>query len=208
MTSNVSMEGKEDTDAEKDQKMPARRVSNDGSSVIDKKKRKLDSPNVSSIGSKDEGHQKRIKVKVIVSNNQIGEEMVAIIPTNHVGNEDSQTAQSSTNQRRQFERSINSKPIILQKNFFFRDYHELEDYLLSNRTEYLESKGNTEQRNYTNNLTKGLLELAAKLNYVFDESCFDFVAVRKRVVSFYNSFVQNSKKREAKANNSMKQRSY
>ena len=211
MTSNVSMEGmKEDRmkeDAERE-KMSARRVSNDGSSVIDKKKRKLDSSSVSSIGSKDNAHQKRIKVKVIVSNNQIGEEMTAIIPNNHVGNDDSQTTQSSINQRHQFERSINSKSIILQKNFFFRDYNELEDYLLSNRMEYLESKGNTEQRNYTNNLTKGLLELAAKLNYVFDESCFNFVSVRKRVVGFYNSLAQGSKKREAKAkNNSMKQRS-
>ena len=206
--SDMTSEGmKEGSDAEEEnQKMSARRVSNDGSSVIDKKKRKLDSSSVSSIGSKDNAHQKRIKVKVIVSNNQIGEKMAATVLADF-GNEDSQTVQSSTDQRHQFERSINSKPIILQKTFFFRDYHELEDYLLSNRTEYLESKGNTEQRNYTNNLTKGLLELAAKLNYVFDESCFDFVAVRKRVVSFYNSFVQNSKKREAKANNFMKQRS-
>jgi len=196
----------EGTEAEEDQKMSARRVSNDGSSVMDKKKRKLDSSSTSSIGSKDNMHQKRIKVKVTVSNNQIGEEMVATVPVDF-GNDDSQATQSSTNQRCQFERSINSEPIILQKNFFFRDYHELEDYLLSNRTEYLESKGNTEQRNYTNNLTKGLLELAAKLNYVFDESCFDFVSVRKRVVAFYNSFAQNSKKREAKAKNSMKQRS-
>lgn len=203
MTSNASMEGMKEVS---DQKMSARRVSN-GDDSSDKKKRKLDSSSISSIGSKDEGHQKRIKVKVVVSNNQIGEEMTAIIPTDHVGNDDSQATQSSTNQRRQFERSINSKPIILQKNFFFRDYHELEDYLLSNRTEYLESKGNTEQRNYTNKLTKGLLELAAKLNYVFDETCFDFVSVRKRVVNFYNSYAQGSKKREAKANNSMKQRS-
>lgn len=205
MTSNASMEGMKEVS---DQKMSARRVSN-GDDSSDKKKRKLDSSSISSIGSKDNVHQKRIKVKVVVSNNQIGEEMTAIIPTDHVGNDDSQATQSSTNQRHQFERSINSKPIILQKNFFFRDYHELEDYLLSNRTEYLESKGNTEQRNYTNNLTKGLLELAAKLNYVFDESCFDFVSVRKRVVAFYNSYAQGSKKREAKAkaNNSMKQRS-
>ena len=52
-----------------------------------------------------------------------------------------------------------------------------------------------EQKHFNNQLTEGLLELAAKLNYVFDETCFNFVTVRDRIRCYYKSYVQSSKKR-------------
>ena len=42
-------------------------------------------------------------------------------------------------------------------------------------------------------LTEGMLELASKLNYVFDETCF--LEVRDRIRCYYKSYIQSSKKR-------------
>ena len=95
-------------------------------------------------------------------------------------------------------RSIHSEPIILRKKFSWRNYPELEDFLIANRTEYLRHSAlnyTAEQKHFNNRLTEGLLELAAKLNYVFDETCFNFVAVRDRIRCYYKSYVQSSKKR-------------
>lgn len=95
-------------------------------------------------------------------------------------------------------RSIHSEPIILRKKFSWRNYPELEEYLIANRTDYLRHSAlnyTAEQKHFNNRLTEGLLELAAKLNYVFDETCFNFVAVRDRIRCYYKSYVQSSKKR-------------
>ena len=95
-------------------------------------------------------------------------------------------------------RSIHSSPIILRKKFSWRNYAELEEYLLLHRSEYLRHSAlnyTAEQKHFNNQLTEGLLELAAKLNYVFDETCFNFVTVRDRIRCYYKSFVQSSKKR-------------
>lgn len=95
-------------------------------------------------------------------------------------------------------RSIHSEPIILRKKFSWRNYPELEEYLVANRSDYLRHSAlnyTAEQKHFNNRLTEGLLELAAKLNYIFDETCFNFVAVRDRIRCYYKSYVQSSKKR-------------
>lgn len=93
---------------------------------------------------------------------------------------------------------MHSEPVILRKKFSWRNYPELEEYLIANRTEYLKFSAlnyTAEQKHFNNRLTEGLLELAAKHNYIFDESCFNFVAVRDRIRCYYKSYVQSSKKR-------------
>lgn len=95
-------------------------------------------------------------------------------------------------------RSIHSEPVILRKKFSWRNYPELEEFLIANRSEYLRHSAlnyTAEQKHFNNQLTEGLLEVAARINYVFDESCFNFVAVRDRIRCYYKSFVQSSKKR-------------
>lgn len=95
-------------------------------------------------------------------------------------------------------RTIHSEPIILRKKFSWRNYPELEEYLIANRPDYLRHSAlnyTAEQKHFNNRLTEGLLEMAAKLNYVFDETCFNFVSVRDRIRCYYKSYVQSSKKR-------------
>jgi hypothetical protein len=95
-------------------------------------------------------------------------------------------------------RSIHSEPIILRKKFSWRNYPELEEYLISNRPDYLRHSAlnyTAEQKHFNNRLTEGLLDVAARMNYVFDETCFNFVAVRDRIRCYYKSYVQSSKKR-------------
>lgn len=96
------------------------------------------------------------------------------------------------------ERTVYSEPILLRKKFSWRNYPELESFLINNRNEYLRHSAlnyTAEQKHFNNRLTEGLLELAAKHNYVFDESVFNFVAVRDRIRCYYKSYVQSSKKR-------------
>jgi len=117
------------------------------------------------------------------------------------GNMGGANGSSNSKSRHQFRkgpRTIHSEPIILRKKFSWRNYPELEEYLIANRTEYLRHSAlnyTAEQKHFNNRLTEGLLELAAKHNYIFDESCFNFVAVRDRIRCYYKSYVQSSKKR-------------
>mmetsp|Transcript_11378 Transcript_11378/g.18279 ORF Transcript_11378/g.18279 Transcript_11378/m.18279 type:complete len:844 (-) Transcript_11378:171-2702(-) len=119
----------------------------------------------------------------------------------HAGPPPPSSAASSSAKYHQFRkggRSIHSEPVILRKKFSWRNYPELEEYLIANRTDYLRHSAlnyTAEQKHFNNRLTEGLLELAAKLNYVFDETCFNFVAVRDRIRCYYKSYVQSSKKR-------------
>lgn len=95
-------------------------------------------------------------------------------------------------------RTIHSEPVILKKKFSWRNYPELEEFLIANRSEYLRHSAlnyTAEQKHFNNRLTEGLLEIAARHNYIFDESCFNFVAVRDRIRCYYKSYVQSSKKR-------------
>jgi hypothetical protein len=115
-----------------------------------------------------------------------------------VSQEGMSDAAQKKHQFRKGARGVHSEPVLLRKKFSWRNYPELEEYLIANRTEYLRHSAlnyTAEQKHFNNRLTEGLLELAAKHNYVFDESCFNFVAVRDRIRCYYKSYVQSSKKR-------------
>jgi hypothetical protein len=88
--------------------------------------------------------------------------------------------------------------VLLRRKFSWRNYPELEAYLLAHRAAYLAHSAlnyTAAQKRFNNRLTEGLLALAARLNYVFDEGCFGFVAVRDRIRCYYKSYVQGAKKR-------------
>jgi len=84
----------------------------------------------------------------------------------------------------------------LRKKFSWKQYPELEGYLLKNQEEYFEysSRNYTaEQRKYNNVLTRGLLDLASEEGYVFEE--FTFSMVRDRIRCYYKSHSQSAKKK-------------
>jgi len=84
----------------------------------------------------------------------------------------------------------------LRKKFSWKQYPELEEYLIANQDEYFEfsSRNYTaEQRKYNNTLTRGLLDLAADEGYVFEE--FTFSMVRDRIRCYYKSHSQSAKKK-------------
>jgi hypothetical protein len=90
------------------------------------------------------------------------------------------------------------KKTILRRKCAWKNYPELEKFLIENREEYLmhSAKNYTiEQKQYNNRLTEKLLEVAAKHNYIFDPNDFNFVAVRDRIRCYYKSYVQSNKKR-------------
>ncbi len=90
------------------------------------------------------------------------------------------------------------KKTILRRKCAWKNYPELEKFLIENREEYLlhSAKNYTiEQKQYNNRLTERLLEVAAKHNYMFDPNDFNFVAVRDRIRCYYKSYVQSNKKR-------------
>lgn len=84
----------------------------------------------------------------------------------------------------------------LRKKFSWKQYPELEEYLISNQDEYFEfsSRNYTaEQRKYNNTLTRALLDLASEEGYVFEE--FTFSMVRDRIRCYYKSHSQSAKKK-------------
>mmetsp|Transcript_2555 Transcript_2555/g.5381 ORF Transcript_2555/g.5381 Transcript_2555/m.5381 type:complete len:386 (+) Transcript_2555:205-1362(+) len=100
----------------------------------------------------------------------------------------------------QEESSIKGKSItvIHRKKFSWKNYPELEAFLVANREEYLRHSAlnyTIQQKKYNNRLTERLLDLAAQHQYVFNEEEFNFVTVRDRIRCFYKSYVQSSKKR-------------
>jgi len=87
---------------------------------------------------------------------------------------------------------------ILRKKFSWKNYPELEAFLVANREEYLRHSTlnyTVQQKQYNNRLTERMLELAAEHGYVFDEHDFSFVTVRDRIRCYYKSYVQSLKKR-------------
>jgi len=87
---------------------------------------------------------------------------------------------------------------ILRRKFSWKNYPELESFLIANREEYLRHSAlnyTIQQKQYNNRLTERLLELASRHGYVFDEDAFTFVTVRDRIRCYYKSYVQSSKKR-------------
>ena len=90
------------------------------------------------------------------------------------------------------------KKTILRRKCAWKNYPELEKFLIENREEYLKHSAKNytiEQKQYNNRLTERLLEVAAKHNYMFDPNDFNFVAVRDRIRCYYKSYVQSNKKR-------------
>jgi hypothetical protein len=91
-----------------------------------------------------------------------------------------------------------SGKIILRRKCAWKNYPELEHFLIENREEYLRHSARNytqEQKQYNNDLTERLLDVAAKHNYEFDRNDFNFVAIRDRIRCYYKSYVQNCKKR-------------
>lgn len=87
---------------------------------------------------------------------------------------------------------------ILRKKFSWKNYPELEAFLIANREEYLRHSAlnyTIQQKHYNNQLTERLLELAADHGYVFDDEAFSFVTVRDRIRCYFKSYVQSAKKR-------------
>jgi hypothetical protein len=88
--------------------------------------------------------------------------------------------------------------VILRRKCAWKNYPELEQFLIDNRDEYLRHSAmnyTQEQKQYNNELTERLLEVARKHNYEFDPKDFNFVSIRDRIRCYYKSYVQNCKKR-------------
>lgn len=93
--------------------------------------------------------------------------------------------------------SISGKK-ILRKKFSWKNYPELENFLIANREDYLRHSAmnyTMQQKEYNNRLTERLIELANESGYVFDEESFSFVSVRDRIRCYFKSYVQSKKKR-------------
>mmetsp|Transcript_3959 Transcript_3959/g.5164 ORF Transcript_3959/g.5164 Transcript_3959/m.5164 type:complete len:418 (+) Transcript_3959:153-1406(+) len=94
--------------------------------------------------------------------------------------------------------SVASEKKILRKKFSWKNYPELEQFLIANREEYLRHSAmnyTMQQKEYNNRLTERLIELANECCYVFDEESFSFVSVRDRIRCYFKSYVQSRKKR-------------
>lgn len=87
---------------------------------------------------------------------------------------------------------------VLRRKCAWKNYPELENFLIEHREEYLRHSAmnyTAEQKQFNNDLTKKLLEVADKFDYEFDPADFNFVAIRDRIRCYYKSYVQNCKKR-------------
>jgi len=84
------------------------------------------------------------------------------------------------------------------KKFSWKAYPELEEFLITNREEYLSFSARNytiEQRDYNNRLTSRLLEHAEANGYSNLFATCAFSAVRDRIRSYYKSYVQSFKRR-------------
>lgn len=84
------------------------------------------------------------------------------------------------------------------KKFSWKAYPELEEFLITNREEYLSFSARNytiEQRDYNNRLTSRLLEHAEANGYSGLFAACAFSAVRDRIRSYYKSYVQSFKRR-------------
>lgn len=88
--------------------------------------------------------------------------------------------------------------VILRKKFSWKNFPELEAFLIANREEYLRHSTlnyTMQQKEYNNRLTERMIQLAAHNGYVFDDTDFSFVTVRDRIRCYFKSYVQSMKKR-------------
>lgn len=88
--------------------------------------------------------------------------------------------------------------LILRKKFSWKNYPDLEEFLVANREEYLRHSTlnyTMQQKNYNSCLTLRMIKLAAELGYRFDDTEFSFVTIRDRIRCYFKSYVQSMKKR-------------
>jgi hypothetical protein len=88
--------------------------------------------------------------------------------------------------------------ITRSQKWAWRDFPELEAFLVKNREEYLLHSAmnyTQEQKEYNNKLTERLLKVAYNNNYIFHGNDFDFVSIRDRIRCYYKSYVQANKKK-------------
>jgi len=96
--------------------------------------------------------------------------------------------------------NVDERPmkVILRKKFSWKNYPDLEEFLVANRDEYLRHSTlnyTMQQKKYNNCLTLRMIKLAAEHGYVFDDAEFSFVTVRDRIRCYFKSYVQSMKKR-------------
>jgi hypothetical protein len=92
-----------------------------------------------------------------------------------------------------------------------RTHTELEDFLITNRPEYLHHSAQNytlEQKDYNNTLTARLIEYAEQCGYgnllhlqKYQQDFGSFTAVRDRIRGYYKSHVQSSRRREQRRQN-------
>ena len=90
------------------------------------------------------------------------------------------------------------KTVITRSKWAWRDFPELEAFLVENRETYLQHSAmnyTQEQKEYNNKLTEMLLQVADENGYVFHANDFDFVSIRDRIRCYYKSYVQANKKK-------------
>jgi hypothetical protein len=80
---------------------------------------------------------------------------------------------------------------------------ELEDFLITNRPEYLRHSAQNytlEQKDYNNTLTARVMEYAEQCGYGnllhYPQDFGSFTAVRDRIRGYYKSYLQSSRRRE------------
>jgi len=94
-----------------------------------------------------------------------------------------------------------TRTVLLRKKFSWKNYPELEAFLIEHRSEYLKYSARNytmEQKKYNNALTQKLIKLASSNNYIFDDRDFSFSNIRDRIRCFYKSFVQCIRKKNAR----------
>ncbi|KAG7370323.1 hypothetical protein IV203_028069 [Nitzschia inconspicua] len=91
------------------------------------------------------------------------------------------------------------------KKFSWKNYPELEDFLIANRPEYLRHSAQNytlEQKDYNNTLTARLIDYADQcgygnlLDHKYKQDFGSFTAIRDRIRGYFKSFLQSSRRRE------------
>mmetsp|Transcript_4084 Transcript_4084/g.7867 ORF Transcript_4084/g.7867 Transcript_4084/m.7867 type:complete len:278 (-) Transcript_4084:568-1401(-) len=97
-----------------------------------------------------------------------------------------------------FKRGEPNARTVLHRKFSWKNYPELEAFLVANRKEYLHHSQlnyTATQKQYNNRLTERLIKLAEESGYEFDPTEFNFVAIRDRIRCYFKSYVQSNKKK-------------
>jgi len=124
-----------------------------------------------------------------------------ILPTSCPSMDEKSSLITKRSKRHTANECIVQKPLavreMLPKKFSWKNYPELEDFLIAHREEYLQhSKRNysIQQKQFNNKLTEDLLELATEHGYVFHD--LTFVMLRDKVRCYYKSYLQTLRKKQ------------